>query len=240
MNGDARDRNVLSWAGRSAGALALLGAGYVASNWYRYGKVQRDGRADPLVDRFMPTYEVREYHATRVSAPVEIAYDAARDMEMNRSWLVRGIFRARELVMRGTHGEATPPRPLVEEAQALGWGVLAEEARQIVFGAVTQPWEANVRFESLPPEEFHSFNRPRYVKIAFTLAAEPIDAHSSMVRTETRVATTDSYARDRFRRYWALVSPGVRVIRLEILRLVRADAKRRARQDADSAPLQEG
>lgn len=33
----------------------------------------------------------------------------------------------------------------------------------------------------------------------------------------------------RFRRYWALVSPGVRVIRLEMLRLVRADAERRAR-----------
>ena len=222
-------RNVLSLAGRSAGALALFGAGYIARNWYRYGKVQRHGRADLLLDRFMPTYEVREYHATRVSAPVEIAYDAARLLEMNRSRLVRGIFRARELAMGGTHGEAPRPRPLVEEAQALGWGVLADESREIVFGAVTQPWEADVRFESLAPEEFQNFNRSGYVKIAFTIAAEPIDDRSSIVRTETRVATTDSYARERFRRYWTLVSPGVRIIRLEMLRLVRAEAERRVR-----------
>ena len=50
-----------------------------------------------------------------------------------------------------------------------------------------------------------------------------------MVSTETRVATTDKYARERFRRYWAVVSPGVRLIRVEGLRVVRADAERRYR-----------
>jgi hypothetical protein len=86
-----------------------------------------------------------------------------------------------------------------------------------------------VRFESVPPEEFARFDAPAYVKIAFTMCAEPVDARSSIVRTETRVATTDTYARERFRRYWAVVSPGVRVIRLEMLRVIRADAERRYR-----------
>jgi hypothetical protein len=227
-------RSVLSLAGRSAGALALLGAGYIARNWYRYGKVQRVGGADALLDRFIPVCDVREYHSTRVAAPVDIAYEAARAMEINRSWLVRGIFRLRELAMGAGHVETPAPRPLVEEAQALGWGVLAEAEHEIVFGAVTQPWQADVRFESVPPEEFQSFSRPGYVKIAFTIGAEPLDARSSIVRTETRVATTDGHARERFRRYWTLVSPGVRVIRLEMLRLVRADAERRARPQSSS------
>lgn len=213
-----------------AGALVLLGAGYLARNWYRYGKVTRDGRPDPLLDRFMPTYEVREYHEVRVAAPVEIAYAAALALDLNRSWLVRGIFRTREILLRADPSQTAPPLPFLEQAKALGWGVLAEESgREIVFGAVTQPWLANVRFESVPPERFAEFDTPAYARIAFSMGAEPIDGRSSVVRTETRVATTDTYARDRFRRYWAVVSPGVRVIRLEMLRVIRVDAERRYR-----------
>jgi hypothetical protein len=215
---------------RGAGALAVLGVGYLARNWYRYGKVSTRGSADPLLDRFMPTYEVREYHEARVAAPAEITFEAARSMDITGSRLVRGLFRARELVMRAARDAGRQPRPLLEEVQALGWGVLAEERdREIVLGAVTQPWLPNVRFESLAPEEFASFAKAGYVKIAWTLAVEPIEPGSSIVRTETRATTTDQYARDRFRRYWALVSPGVRLIRVESLRLVRAEAERRFR-----------
>lgn len=230
-----KTRRVVGLAGRAAGALALLGVGYVATNWYRYGTVSAKGRADPLLDRFMPSYEVREYHEIQVAAPVEIAYEAVRAMDVNRSRLVRGIFRARQLVMRGDEGAPPTPRTLVEETQALGWAVLAEEpGREIVLGAVTQPWVANVRFEGLSPDEFAAFDRPAYVKIAFTLSAEPLNGLRSIVRTETRVMTTDRYARERFRRYWAAVSPGVRLIRVEGLRLVRADAERRARAAAET------
>lgn len=224
-----RTRRVGRIVAGGAGALALLGFGYLARNWYNYGKVSTAGTADPLLDRFMPKYEVREYHEVRVAAPVDIAFEAARAMDINRSPIVRGIFRARQLALRGEEAVA-PSRPLLDETLALGWAVLAEEpGREIVMGAVTQPWLANVRFEGLSPNEFAAFDRPAYVKIAFTLAASPVDAGSSIVRSETRVATTDAYARERFRRYWTLVSPGVRVIRLESMRLVRADAERRAR-----------
>ena len=225
-----RARRIAGVAGGTVGAIALLGVGYVAMSWYRYGTVSAKGKADPLLDRFMPSYEVREYHEIRVAAPVDIAYNAVRAMDVNRSRLVRGIFRARQLAMGGDEAPTPAPRPLVEETQALGWRVLVEEpGREIVLGAVTQPWVADVRFEGLPPAEFATFDRPDYVKIAFTLSAEAIDDHSSMVRTETRVLTTSVKARERFRRYWAAVSPGVRLIRLEGLRLVRADAERRAR-----------
>ena len=222
-------RTVARIVGGSAGVVALLGFGYLARSWHNYGKVSASGQPDPLLDRFMPTYEVREYHEVRVAAPVGVAYDAVRAMDINRSPLVRGIFRARQLALGGDEAPAVP-RPLLEETQALGWGVLAEEpGREIVMGAVTQPWVANVRFEGLPPGEFAAFDRPAYVKIAFTLAADPIDANTSLVRSETRVTTTDADARARFRRYWTLVSPGVRLIRRESMRLVRADAERRAR-----------
>jgi hypothetical protein len=38
--------------------------------------------------------------------------------------------------------------------------------------------------------------------------------------------TTDPVSRERFRRYWAFLSPGILIIRYQILRLVRAEAVR--------------
>jgi hypothetical protein len=97
------------------------------------------------------------------------------------------------------------------------------------MGAVTKPWEANVTFRALPPEEFAAFNEPGYVKIAWTLRADPVAPLSSVFRTETRAVATDRTARSKFRRYWALLSPGIIVIRWMMLGPVKAEAERRAR-----------
>jgi hypothetical protein len=143
--------------------------------------------------------------------------------------VVRAIFRARELLMR-----AEPPRgertqqTFLTEALALGWRVLAEEpGHELVMGAVTQPWEANVVFRGLPPGEFADFHEPGYAKIVWTIRADPTGGDGSIFSTETRVVTTDPHSRERFRRYWSLLSPGILLIRREILRLVREGANRR-------------
>jgi hypothetical protein len=127
-------------------------------------------------------------------------------------------------------------RALLAYMRALGWGVLAENpGREIVMGAVTQPWMADVRFQPLPPGEFAAFHEPDYVKIAWTLRADPEGAAASIFRTETRAVATDPAAREKFRRYWALVSPGVIVIRWMLLRPLRAEAQRRARESSRAA-----
>jgi hypothetical protein len=114
--------------------------------------------------------------------------------------------------------------------QALGWGVLAEvPGREVVVGAVTKPWEANVTFRALPPDQFAAFSEPGYVKIVWTLRAEPITAGESLFRTETRAVATDATARATFRRYWALLSPGIIVIRWAVLGPVKSEAEQRAR-----------
>jgi hypothetical protein len=97
-----------------------------------------------------------------------------------------------------------------------------------VLGAVTKPWEANPVFRSVPPEEFARFAEPAYVKIALTLRADPIGPSASVFRTETRALATDSFARERFRLYWAFLSPGIWLIRQMMLRPVRREAARRA------------
>jgi hypothetical protein len=113
----------------------------------------------------------------------------------------------------------------------MGWRVLAERpGREIALGAVTRPWDADVRFRGLAPEEFATFADPGYVKIAWTLEAEPRLQGGSLAITETRALATDAAARRRFRRYWFLARPGIVLIRRLALRLVRAEAERLERR----------
>jgi hypothetical protein len=218
--------------------VVLFGLGHAAARWLRYGHVPKRAGPPTLLDRFLPECEVLERHQTRVDAPADVTYVAAREMSLIGSPLVRAIFRGREILMRSPATEARPPQSLIDEVLSIGWGVLAQESgREIVLGAVTQPWKSDVKFRALPPNEFAAFNEPGFAKIAWTIRAEPLGPTTSRFLTETRVATTDAEARKRFRRYWTMVSPGVRLIRRESLRLVRTDAERRYRADlADGSP----
>ena len=227
---------VLSVArGAAAGAgLAALGYGtYVAVTWSRFGRPARarvDER-DHLLDRFMPSFDVVERHQTAVLAPAAVTLEAAKDMPLLSMPGVRAIFKGRELILGATPDTQDRPTGLIAEMRSLGWGVLAEvPGREIVVGAVTKPWESNVTFRAIPPDDFATFKEPGYVRIAWTLRADPIDARRSVFRTETRAAATDADARAKFRWYWSFLSPGIFLIRRLSLRPLRAEAERRAAQ----------
>jgi hypothetical protein len=218
------------------GALFLLGAFVVGwatwalVSWSRYGH-DAGTRSGAGAENFLPDYEVVELFRTRVHAPGPLTFSAAQRMSLNSSALVRGIFRTRELLMRGQIGKPIPAGGVVDQMRALGWETLdSVPGREIVLGAVTQPWRGDVVFSALPPEEFIAFHEPGFVKIVVVIAAVPVDESSSIFRIETLVATTDSSARKRFRRYWAVFSPGILLIRELALGEVRRNAEERYRQ----------
>jgi hypothetical protein len=216
-------------AGLAAGAYAT----YAATTWLRYGHARPAAgqEADPLLDRFMPTFEVAERHVAYVNAPAGITFTASCDIDFQRSRIIRTIFKGRELALGAKSEDTARPRGLLAWAKALGWGVLAEvPGREIVMGAVTKPWTANPVFRALPPDAFATFDEPDYVKIAWTLRADPLKTGASLARTETRVMATDPAARRKFRRYWSIFSPGVVLIRRVAVRLTKLDAERRARE----------
>ena len=216
--------------GGAALATAAYGT-YAGLAWLRYGKPAGPSseEADLLLDRFMPAYDVVERHSIKVGAPAETTFAAAREQDLGASPIVRGIFKLRELAMGSSSRERRSPAGLLDEVLSLGWGILAEvDNREIVVGAITKPWEADVVFKALSPEEFASFEEPGFVKIAWTLRADAVGPYSSVYRTETRAVATDAEARAKFRRYWSLVSPGVWLIRRLSLRPLKAEAERRA------------
>jgi hypothetical protein len=219
----------------TAGGLGLMAVGYatiVGMTWYRYGHVPSIGpdERDPLLDQFMPEYDVAERHHVRVAAPAETTLSAATETDLQQSAIVRAIFRTRELVLGAESGAETRPKGLLAQMTSLGWRVLAQKpGREIVVGAVTKPWLPNVVFRGLAPGEFRAFEEPGYVKIVWTLRADPVGEFQSIFRTETRVTTTDQTARTKFRWYWARFSPGIILIRRVMLGLLKTDAEGRAR-----------
>lgn len=245
-------------SGLVAGGAAIAAASYAiyaGITWYGYGRMKHQvsgEESDSLLDLYMPEYEVVDRHHLRVAAPAAITFATACEMNLSRSPIVRAIFRTRELAFgclgcaasiarrelpvcshatSSQPNEKSRPEELLADLKTQGWGVLAEvPGHEIVFGAVTQPWTASPVFRALPPDEFVAFHEPGYVKIAFTLRADPLDASASMARTETRAVTTDPVARAKFRSYWSLVSPGVVLIRRSLLRGLKVEAERRTRE----------
>lgn len=225
-------RSLTSMFAAGVGIAASAYGVYAAVTWYRYGHIPHadDPERDELLDRFMPVYEVVERHHIRVAAPAALTLAAAREQDLLQLPLVRPIFKAREVILRATPDDRPQPRGLLAATQALGWGVLLDMPdREIVVGAVTKPWEPNVTFRALPPDDFAAFSEPGFVKIAWTLRADPVDGEASIFRTETRAVATDASARARFRRYWAFASPGIALIRQLSLRPLKREAGQRAR-----------
>jgi hypothetical protein len=224
-------------AGGIAAGAALAALGYAAfagAAWTHYGHATRardEDEQDPVLDGFMPLYDVVERHRIRVAAPAELTLTVARELDLSDSCLVKAIFRGREIMMRSTPPpeHVAEPLGLLATALRLGWGVLTDVAgREIVLGAVTKPWEPNPVFNDLLPRDFVAFMEPGFVKIAFTLRVDALPDGTSVFRTETRALATDVDARAKFRRYWALVSPGVALIRGAMLEPIKREAERRS------------
>jgi hypothetical protein len=225
----------------AAGAGILAYGAWSAASWARYGHVHLERHPhDEFLDRFIPDPEVDEYHQFEVDAPAAITFAVAKGMDLQAAPIIKGIFwlRAVPTLLRGQPFRRQGPRGLLEETLALGFVVLAEiPDREIVVGTYTQPWHQQVTFRPLPPERFAAFAEPGYVKIVYTLAAEPLGPDRSRFVTRTRVVTTDPESRRRFRRYWAPMSAGIILIRYLSLPMVKREAERRARHpDVDQLP----
>ena len=185
---------------------------------------------DMLLNRFMPEYDIVERHSIRIAASAGITFAAAQDMDLVQSPVVRAIIKAREWILGARNTERPVHTGLVAQTRAMGWGLLDEvPGRELVMGAITQPWAANVVFRAIPPAFFARHGEPEHVKIAWTLRADAVDDATSVFRTETRAVACDDAARVKFRRYWRIFSPGIVLIRLAMLSSLKREAERRAR-----------
>jgi hypothetical protein len=182
-----------------------------------------------LIDSYLPTSDVRDYHQVRVEAPAGTACAVLRSLDLNRSWIVQTLFAIRSLSSRVLRIKSPPPPSgiFLEQALAVGWIILEEvPGRELVAGAVTQPWMPDVRFQGLPPAEFVCFSKPGFTKIVWAIAARPLTPEASLLSMETHVLATDQTSRHKFRLCWLIVSAGVRLIRVIALKTAGRELER--------------
>ncbi len=180
------------------------------------------------IDRFLPQAPYAERHEILIEAPADVVFDTACRFDLLELPLVRLIFRMRSWFM----GADRVPRPifsrgLMAETAALGWATLAfTPGRELVRGAVAQPWLANVVFRGIEAARFAGFDEPDVVKIVWTLEAEVLGPEQTLFRTETRVLPTDDGAARKFRRYWRWAGAGILLIRWLLLPALRRASRR--------------
>jgi hypothetical protein len=217
--------------------LLAIAAGWTCwaiAAWVRYDHVPRTTERDALIASLMPRCEVAERHERIVAANAGVTFRSARAFRLEDSPVIRAIIGSREGLLSAPRSRQ-PALPLVELAPRIGWAVLDSiRGRELAFGAVAQPWQGEVRFHPLPRARFKAFRNPGFAKIAWTIAVDSLGPMRTRLRTETRVLTTDPSSRALFRRYWAVFSPGIVLIRYEALRMIGSDAEHRekARRDA--------
>jgi hypothetical protein len=229
-------------SGRRSVRRLALGGGFVAGvaayagflgRWLASDRRRPDDDMATLLDRYLPLYDARERYAVEVAATPEVTYACARAADFGRSLTIRALFWVRGLPARLTRKSAPPApstaRSTVERAVAAGWMVLEERpGSEIVLGAVTQPWRAVVTFQGLDGPAFAAFDEPGYAKVAWNIAVRGTAEGRSILRTETRILTTDTASRARFRRYWLVFGPFIHLIRRLGVGPVKKDAERAA------------
>ncbi|HEX8272578.1 MAG TPA: hypothetical protein VF615_07985 [Longimicrobiaceae bacterium] len=189
----------------------------------------------PLIDRFLPAYDVAASYATEVAAPPERVWAAVRALEMRGSPLVRGLF-----LLRGIPALVAHPRRVLAARRAGGRGLglsldellrggftlLGERpGEELLLGLVGRFWRTDGGIVQVSAEDWREWERPGYAKAAWSFTLAPGVDGTVRLATETRVRCTDGESRRRFLRYWRVVGPFSGLIRRDMLRSLRRAAE---------------
>jgi hypothetical protein len=178
-----------------------------------------------MLDEFLPRYDVNEVHSLSASASPAAVMDAIQGLTPQEVPVfvalmavrsVPALLRRRTLPLRG---------PLLDGFQRAGFVTLRERPDELVLGGVGRFWQPSGGLRRVEAGDFRDFAEPGWAKTAFNFQLERI-GDRTLVRTETRIATTDERARRSFGRYWRVIHPGSALIRRAWLRAIRRRAER--------------
>lgn len=192
----------------------------------------------PLIDEWLPAYEVRDVATTSVRGSPEVAFATARELDFFDDSVIRGLFSVRQTPgrvldwYRGVKRESEERSPFSLDTLAgddSGFILLAEDdgarsgQREIVLGAVGRFWRPRAVFRDVPAEEFRSYAVSGDARAVIGLRAEPAEEGRSRVVFEIRVAPIGRGARFAFRAYWLGVGKLSHTVRKRALRRLKQE-----------------
>ena len=187
----------------------------------------------PLLDSWMPAYDVAARYVTQIAAPPAHVYATLLSTDFSRSPLVRALmgirllpafFRSPRSTWRRFAGRHRPQRASLRDLEHSDFVLLEEQPpKEIVLGITGRFWALSATTMRILPAQFRDPLPAGLAQAAwnFELTASPTGTSLS---TETRVRCADEVTRRQFLRYWRIVSPGSGLIRHAILNQVRREA----------------
>ncbi|HEX7659398.1 MAG TPA: hypothetical protein VF444_07955 [Pseudonocardiaceae bacterium] len=185
-----------------------------------------------LLDDLLPSYDLREYHETRIAAPPARVWRAVDDMRIRDLPLTVGLAR-----LRGGPGAWFDPdwakrQDASLDARALDnvapRTLVADEPREMLLGDIARyTMTTPVRPDTIERgdrDAFAAFDEAGWTKVAMNFLFTETGDGTTLLSTETRVLATDPATRRSFRLYWLAVRVGSGLVRRDILNAARAAA----------------
>lgn len=193
-----------------------------------------------LLDSIMPEYEFGSRHRIVVGAPPGRVLKAAEQATPGEMPFVRLLFAVKSLPATLARRRGLPTgraSPLLGQMLNSGFVPLAREpGLKVVAGVVAAPWKIGGSPVPISDvEEFVAFDEPGYMKGAMNFSVESSEG-VALLRSETRVLTTDPASQRAFGRYWRIIRPWSGLIRRSWLRAARCKAESGAVAGAGQSP----
>jgi hypothetical protein len=182
-----------------------------------------------LLDDYIPTYEVSEFHSEMVHASPERIYTAMRETtfaEVKVFSVLMQIRRAAAGKFARVRGTDVPIFTLLSR-RGSGFVLLAEEPQhEIVLGTAGRFWLTGAARSVQTRDDFLTYNEPGSAKSAFNIKLEEQGNGWTRVTTETRALGNDPSSHRKMAAYWRVIYPGSATIRRMWLRAIKTRAER--------------
>lgn len=180
----------------------------------------------PLIDDVLPRAPFRHAERVLVAAPTDVAYAAARAVDLEQLPVMKAMLTARSLPERllGLGGERAGRRrrsSTIDRLPELHHGMMIvgeQPGQELVIGAIGRFWLARVEPGLVAPESFTGFDAPGFGKLAWSVRVDPGALDGSWVSFELRGDGTDAGSRQQLGRTWGVIRRIVQTIGNSIIR----------------------
>jgi len=181
-----------------------------------------------LIDEWMPAFDVVERHETRIRASRERVWAAVLPLDFGRPPVMRALMAIRMLPSLFTRAGREKTREAAKSGVlGAGFVLMCERVNdELLLGVAGRFWLPSGNIARVTEGELRAFSRPGFAVAAWNFTLRD-DGDATLLATETRVRCTDEASRRAFLRYWRVVGPFSALIRMEMLRSLRAAAESR-------------
>lgn len=181
------------------------------------------------LDYYIPECHFSEKHNIFINATAKEVYNAACNLNLGKSGIVRLLFKIRGIYAIFSPGKQNkqPVRLSINDFIKNEFVTLEKvENREIVIGSIGKFWTPSLeKVNCLSASHFIKFDQPDYCKVAANFLLDENPGGGIVLSTETRVSCLGYRAKIKFGLYWLVIRPFSGLIRIIMLRSIKYQAE---------------